>query len=110
MSPDARIETFFDEDGEPWAVFTYGHRYLGPNRELELLPGETLRERFRHELCQHLDEAEVDEMLRDGAIVQFWIVDTTPEIEGEPTEIECPWQFCQPDTPGAIAVTGVKFQ
>ena len=109
MSPDATIETFWDEDGGLWAVFVYGHRYRGPNRELEFLPGD-LTERFREELCQHLDDTEVDMLLRNGAIGQFWIVDTTPEIEGEPVEIECPWHFCEPDRAGAIAVTGVKFQ
>lgn len=110
MSPDATIETFFDEDGGLWAVFVYGHHIVGPADPLELLAGETLRERIRHELCQHLAEAEVEELLRDGAIVQFWIVDTTPEIDGEPVETEYPWEFCGPDTSGAIAVTGVKFQ
>jgi len=110
MSPDARIETFFDEDGGLWAIFVYGHHIVGPADPLELLAGETLRERFRHELRQHLDEAEVDALLSEGAIAQFWIVDTTPEVDGDPVEIECPWHFCGPDRAGAVAVTGVKFQ
>lgn len=103
MSPDATIETFFDEDGGLWAVFVYGHCLT------DLVAEGSLRQRFVGELEAHLDEADARDLMRN-AVVQFWIVDTTPEYEGEPEEIECPWQFCEARTPGAIAVTGVKFQ
>lgn len=104
MAGFPKIEAFFDEDGDPWAVFVHGHF------DLSLIGSPEWRERFRAKMLADCcrDDSEIAEALDGGAVEQFWIVDTTPEdAEGE---VECPWQFCGAGTAGAIPVTGVKFQ
>lgn len=97
------VEAMFDDCDDPWAVFAYGHHDIG------LLGSEGWRDRFVDVMVNMggCDREVAREHVAGAAISQFWIVDTTPE-GAEPEDY--PYQFCGPETPGAIAVTGAKFQ
>ncbi|MCP4564025.1 MAG: hypothetical protein GY873_30305 [Bosea sp.] len=104
MSPNpGTVEAMLDDVDDPWAVLAYGHH------DVALLGSAEWRDRFVDVMVEMggCDRASAREYVAAAPISQFWIVDTTPEGE-EPRDY--PYQFCGPEMPGAIAVTGVKFQ
>jgi hypothetical protein len=86
------LECLGTEDGDPWGVYAYGH--IDPALvTLDAINAELDRAGF-----EPVDSADVRHL---------WMV--SDDMGDEDANEEYPWNWCAPDVPGAIAVTGVKF-
>lgn len=83
------LEALCDEDGHPWGVYAYGH----------IDPATITLEAINAALAYYCDA----DPIKDPAVQHLWM-HQDPEA-GE----DYPFHWCDADTLGAIAVTGVKF-
>jgi len=95
MSSERQWNAYYNVDGDPWAVFLYGH-----DHDLRTLRSITCKEEMRAACC-------CDHVFFAGNlnIGRWWIRD-----EGEnAANADHPWQFCKKGDPGAIPISGARF-
>lgn len=88
---------YWNEDGEPWAIFLDGHEH-----DLRTLRSVTCKEEIRLACCRHLDD---DHELFNG-IGRWWIIDLGDDADDNGH----PWAFCEKGVPGARPITGARFE
>lgn len=88
-----QLTCYGTEGGEPWGVFADGHI----DRSLITLDA----------INEALDVQGGYDPVGGAMVDHLWMVHDE-EDAGE--EARYPWHWCEAGTPGAIAVTGVKFQ
>jgi hypothetical protein len=97
--PVQRLADFFmTEDGEPWAVFVYGH--VDPASVVAQIEQQIA---FAHRIG-HIDDEWMETWELDPAkIQQLWIYteDDAPE--------DAPYLWGDANSPGACPITGVRF-
>lgn len=91
MTQEIKLSVYYTEDGELWGVFAYDH--INPS----LITGQMIADAVKS-CCDDLDE------LPYGG---FEIEHLAFEKRGDGEEEGSFW--CEPDAPGAILVTGVRF-
>lgn len=91
-----------DEDGEPWAVFLYGH-----DHDLRTLRSLNCKAEMKKAYEHWCSDAEhwFDGNLNVG---RWWIRDAVSEGD-EDAHPDHPWHFCEKGDSGAVAITGAKF-
>lgn len=78
---------FSTEDGDPWGGFLYGHKDVG------LLTLEKVNDALDDAGHEPVEKVEPKHL---------WMVE---DDEGG----DHPWNWCDADTPGAVAITAVQF-
>jgi len=90
---------YWNEDGEPWAIFLHGH-----DHDLRTIKSPTVKEEMRR---AWVDGGMDDDRYFCGNlnIGRWWMRDEGRNSE----EPDHPWHWCDKDDEGAIPITGAKF-
>lgn len=87
---------YYNTDGEPWAIFLFGH-----DHDLRTLRSIACKKEMQRECCT--DDAYFANNLNIG---RWWIRD----MGDTACDPECPWEFCEKDDAGATPISGAKFE
>lgn len=96
MTPRREWNAYYNSDGEPWAIFLFGH-----DHDLRTLRSVACKEEMRRECC--CDGVYFAGNLNVG---RFWIRD----MGASASDPDHPWEFCDKGDAGATPISGAKFE
>lgn len=87
---------YYNEDGEPWAIFLHGH-----DHDLRTLRSLACKEEMRRACLSD------DEYFSGNLNVGRWWIRDLGDAADDP---EHSWHFCEKGDKGAIPISGAKFE
>lgn len=92
---------YYNEDGEPWAIFVHGHVDLRTIKSIAC----------KQEMKAAFERAcgDADDWFNGNLEVGHWWIRSEDDRKNEDANSEYPWHFCKKGDDGAIPITGAKF-